>query len=149
MIRIEFWNGHISNKKRYEPYGGHVTTNHNPCLWANHDEDDKPHRAVYNKALEFLDKYKDGEISATELLHGLRYVAYGYSTDGHDKREYDNADVVWTGNLTTKHRPKVAVKDDSDEYTIDFYFDGDENDKPSDHKWKTVITKNTIFYWDL
>ena len=54
MIRIEFWNGLISSKKKYEKYGGLVTTKHNPCLWSNVAIEENPWRNVYNKAIEYL-----------------------------------------------------------------------------------------------
>ena len=36
MIRIEFWNGQLDKK------GNLVKTKHNPCLWTNVDEINKP-----------------------------------------------------------------------------------------------------------
>ena len=150
MIRIEFWNGHVSNKKKHEKYDGHITTTHNPCLWTNFHEDNKPWRLVYPKALEYIKQYKDGIINDTELLHSLRYVAYGYNIDGEDKRDYDNSDVIWPGNLTIKHRPKVVVNDHDENYTIQFSFiKQDDNDKPTDNNWKCNIINETNFYWEL
>ena len=147
MIKIEFWNGQCSNKKKYEEYGGLVTTGHNPCLWSNVLCDEKPWRNVYIKALEYLEKWKNKEINDSELLHSLRYVAYGYNDNGEDKRSYDNTDVVWPGNLTIKHKPKLTVRNDEEEYTIYFYFNGSEEDLPTDDKWKTIVTDDIMFYW--
>ena len=104
MIKLEFWNGQISNKKKYEQYEGLVTTDHNPCLWTNISYESKPWRNVYNKALEYLNDWKENKINDTELLHSLRYVAYGYNNEGDDKRNYDDEEVIWYGNLTIKHK---------------------------------------------
>jgi len=150
MIRIEFWNGQMSTRKKYEKYDGHVITIHNPCLWTNINEDSKPWRSVYPKALEFIKKYNDKEINSTELLHALRYVAYGYNNNGIDKRDYNNDDVVWPGNLTTKHKPKIIIKNGNNEFSINFYFNGNiENDKPTSNNWKCKIIEGGEFYWDL
>ena len=93
-----------SNKKKYEQYEGLVTTDHNPCLWTNISYESKPWRNVYNKALEYLNDWKENKINDTELLHSLRYVAYGYNNEGDDKRNYDDEEVIWYGNLTIKHK---------------------------------------------
>lgn len=142
MIRIEFWNGHVSSKKKYEKHDGHIATKHNPCLWTNHADSEKPWRLVYPEALEYIDKFETGNISCTELLHGLRYVAYGYG-----KRNYDNTDVIWPGNLTIRHKPKLVVIKGSIEFTLCFYFDGDG--EPIDNGWKCEKTNGAHFYWEL
>lgn len=147
MIRIEFWNGQVSTKKKYEKYGGLVTTNHNPCLWTNEHEKEKPWRKSYNKAIEYLNQYDNGKIDDTELLHCLRYVAYGYNVDGEDKRPYDDKETIWTGNLTTKHKPKLVYKNNEKEYTLYFTFEGTQHDPPSENKWKIVKENGACFYW--
>ena len=110
MIRIEFWNGQTSKKEKYKPYGGLVTTLHNPCLWTNVLEDDKPWRKVYKKAIEYINDWKLKKIDPTELLDSLRYVAYGYNDNGNDKRYFDDTEVIWPGNLTIHHKPKLVYK---------------------------------------
>ena len=149
MIRIEFWNGQTSNKKKYEKYGGLVYTSHNPCLWSN-VLNDKPWRGVYKKAVEYIEKWKLNQINDTELLHSLRYVAYGYNDDGNDKRPFDNVDVVWPGNLTTLHKPKLVYMNEitNEKFTLYFYCDNPETD-PIDNCWKIRIEKLSEFYWDL
>jgi hypothetical protein len=149
MIRIEFWNGHSHRlKHKYKKYDGHIPTRHNPCLWTNFSTESTPWRTVYPKALEYLDEYKSGKITSTELLHGLRYVAYGYSNDGNDKRDYMDTDVVWTGNLTPYHTPKIAVQTSGEEYTMHFYFKGDVTDAVTDN-WEIKICDGATFYWNL
>ncbi len=146
MICIEFWNGHTSKNPKYNQYGGLVTTKHNPCLWSNVSEDNKPWRKVYKKAIEYVNEWKlkklDNAADHSELLHNLRYVAYGYSDDGHDKRFFDDTEVIWPGNLTNDHKPKLVYKNDftKEEFTLYFYFD--------DH-WKINIENKTEFYWTL
>lgn len=153
MIRIEFWNGQTSHKKKYEKYGGLVTTKHNPCLWTNYDEVEKPWRSVYPKALEYVNQFLNKEINPTDLLHALRYVAYGYNNSGEDKRDYNNADVIWAGNLTIDHKPKLVVKDKDKEYTIYFHFDQTSNKSedlnPTDDRWLCKIVDEASFYWEL
>ncbi len=148
MIRIEFWNGQISHKKKYEQYDGLVTTKHNPCLWSNVLIKEKPWRSVYNKAIEYLSEWKLNKINDTQLLHSLRYVAYGYNNSGEDKRPFDNTDTIWPGNLTTTHKPKLVFQNGDENYTLYFYFDNNEIDNPTEHFWKINIVKNTEFYWD-
>jgi hypothetical protein len=142
MIRIEFWNGQTSNKPKYAQYGGLVTTKHNPCLWTNISEDDKPWRKVYKKAIEYIDDWKLKKIDDTELLHSLRYVAYGYSIDGNDKRFFDDTEVIWYGNLTIGHKPKLVYVNEisKEEFTLYFYFDS---------CWKIDVKYETQFYWTL
>lgn len=149
MIRIEFWNGLISSKKKYEKYGGLVTTKHNPCLWSNVAIEENPWRNVYNKAIEYLSEWKLNKINDTQLLHSLRYVAYGYNNSGEDKRAYDNSDVIWPGNLTTKHKPKLVFQNSDLKYTLNFYFDNSETNNPTEHFWKINIIESTDFYWNL
>ena len=148
MIRIEFWNGQISHKKKYVKYGGLVTTKHNPCLWSSVSVKEKPWRNVYNKAIEYLSAWKLNKINDTQLLHSLRYVAYGYNNSGEDKRPYDNTDTIWPGNLTTKHKPKLVFQSSDENYTLYFYFDNCKTDNPTEHFWKINIVQNTEFYWD-
>ena len=145
MIRIEFWNGLMSSKKKYEKYDGLVTTKHNPCLWSNVSIGEKPWRNVYNKAIEYVSEWKLNKINATQLLHYLRYVAYGYNNSGIDKRPYDNIDVIWPGNLTTKHKPKLVIKNGDVNYTLYFYFDSSETDNPTEPFWKINIVEKLIF----
>ena len=142
MIRIEFWNGQTSKKLKYKQYGALVTTKHNPCLWTNVLEDDKPWRKVYKKAIEYINDWKLKKIDATELLHSLRYVAYGYNDDGNDKRSFDDTEVIWPGNLTIHHKPKLVYKNDltGEEFTLYFYFDND---------WKINLENKIEFYWNL
>ena len=145
MIRIEFWNGQISKKQKYIQYGGLVTTLHNPCLWSNVLENDKPWRKVYKKAIEYIDNWKLKQIDDTELLHCLRYVAYGYCETGNDKRLFDDTEVIWPGNLTINHKPKLVYKNDitKEEFTLNFLFDSAKNN------WKVNMENQTEFYWNL
>lgn len=151
MIRIEFWNGQISNKPKYVKYGGLVFTTHNPCLWTNISEEDKPWRKVYPKAIEFIESWKLNKINETDLLHCLRYVAYGYSDDGNDKRPIDDKEVVWPGNLTIFHKPKLVYKNEitNEEFTLYFYFDNNFSNNPTENYWKINIENSTDFYWKL
>jgi hypothetical protein len=143
MIRIEFWNGQTSNKAKYRPYGGLVTTNHNPCLWSNTLDPDKPWRHSWPKACEYIDRWRRHELNATELLHGLRHVAYGYNSDGPDKRSYDDVEVVWPGNLTHNHRPKLTYMNElvGDHMTLYFQFINDE--------WTITVEPTVEWYWPL
>ena len=142
MIRIEFWNGQTSKKLKYNQYGGLVTTKHNPCLWTNVLENDKPWRKVYEKTIEYVNDWKLKKLDDTVLLHSLRYVAYGYSYDGDDKRSFNDTEVIWPGNLTNNHKPKLVYKNDftKEEFTLYFYFD---------NCWKINIENKTDFYWTL
>ena len=151
MIRIEFWNGQMSKKQKYEFYKGYVTTKHNPCLWSNTLAEDKPWRNVYKKALKYLKKWKLNEINDTELLHSLRYVAYGFNDNGEDKRTFNDVDVIWPGNLTINHKPKLIVKEHENEYTLYFNFITDNNDDccSTDNKWKVNIVNKIDFYWPI
>lgn len=83
LIRIEFWNGQLDKK------GFLVKTKHNPCLWTNVGVEQKPWRAVYKEAIVVLQKYFKKEISDTDFLHHLRFVAYGLG-----KRDFDDKEVV-------------------------------------------------------
>ena len=159
MKRIEFWNGQTSRKKKYIEHEGLVYTKHNPCLWTNVSEG-KPWRNVYTKAIEYVEKWKKDTANPnrdTELLHALRYVAYGYSADGEDKRSFNNKDVVWPGNLTILHRPKLVYKNEetNENFTLYFYYDNEnkndnDNDNiPTKNHWKTRIEHTTAFYWDI
>ena len=86
-----------------------------------------------NKAIEYLSAWKLNKINDTQLLHSLRYVAYGYNNSGEDKRPYDNIDVIWPGNLTTKHKPKLVFQNGDINYTLYFYFDSSETNNPTEH----------------
>lgn len=152
MIRIEFWNGQLSNKQKYVQYGGLVTTNHNPCLWTSVNEDTKPWRKIYKKAIEYIDDWKMKKIDETELLHCLRYVAYGYNNCGDDKRDFNNTDVIWPGNLTINHKPKLVYKNDitNENFTLYFYFENNFDEKdPTKNHWKIQCEEQTFFYWEL
>ena len=166
IIRYEFWNGQTSRKKKYVQYEGLVTTKHNPCLWTNvgaicedciqNNEEwnkeeagskcctsCKPWRGVYTSASEILDQWKRGELDDTELLHHLRFVAYGIG-----KREFDNTEVIWPGNLTSCHRPKLSVEsEDGSVYTI--RFTKDEDDSDATRGWKATQEEGASFYWPL
>ena len=148
LVRLEFWNGHVSRKKRYEKYGGLVTTKHNPCLWANVSVKDKPWRNVYNKALQYITEWNLNQINDTELLHSLRYVAYGYNNAGDDKRHFNDADTIWPGNLTTSHKPKLVFQNCEEIYTLYFNFENDKIDDPTAHFWKITKVNCVEFYWD-
>ena len=52
-MRVEFWNGHLASRT-----GRHVTTKHNPCLWTNVGEEDKPWRSSYPEALTAVDQWR-------------------------------------------------------------------------------------------
>ncbi len=151
MIRIEFWNGQISNKSKYAKYGGLIYTSHNPCLWSNIGSDDKPWRNVYIKAIEYVEQWKLKQIDDTELLHCLRYVAYGYNNEGDDKRKYDDSQVIWPGNLTIYHKPKLVYQNTNtnEEFTLYFYFDNPTNNNPINNYWKVRLENILDFYWDL
>jgi len=129
LIRIEFWNGHLNKK------GKLISTKHNPCLWTNIGSEDKPWRESYPEAIKVLDQWFEKEINDTDLLHGLRYVAYGLG-----KREYDDQEVVWWGNMTIKHRPKVVVEKGSTRYTIYFSYDSG---------WKAKMCEEAEFHWQI
>lgn len=145
MIRIEFWNGQTS-KKNTKSTGGLVTTDHNPCLWTNESVERKPWRVVYVKAMEYLDLWKENHIDDTSLLHSLRYVAYGYNHDGEDKRTYDNEDVIWPGNLTIKHKPRLTYKNGDEEFTLNFAHSGEGS--PTENCWVATKDENVQFYWN-
>jgi len=71
-------------------------------------------------------------------LHGLRHDAYGIG-----KRSYDDKEVVWPGNLTALHEPKIIVDDETTpaKYTIYFHYDTE---------WRAVKIDNDIeFIWSL
>jgi hypothetical protein len=150
MIRIEFWNGMYSKKTKYKKYNGLVPTNHNPCLWSN-NLNGKPWRGVYKKALEYINDWKNKKINDTDFLHALRYVAYGYNDIGDDKRYYDDSEVIWPGNLTINHKPRLVVQNDTEIFSIDFYFDNEFslNSLSTDNYWKTNVINDIDFYWDL
>lgn len=150
MIRIEFWNGQLSNKPKYYKYNGLVTTSHNPCLWSN-KLDDKPWRGVYKKAIEYIDDWKLKNINDTQLLHCLRYVAYGYNDNGIDKRCFNDNEVVWPGNLTTKHKPKLVYKNDitNENFTLYFIYTNDTENEPTKEYWNVQIDYQTDFYWTI
>jgi hypothetical protein len=131
MIRIEFWNGQLDKK------GNLVKTKHNPCLWTNINEISKPWRSSYKEALQAISKYFNGELSDEDFLHHIRYVAYGIG-----KRDFDDKEVVWWGNMTELHKPKLVVENFDEKYTINFYYESSE--------WKVKIEKDTVdFYWPL
>ena len=135
-IRVEFWNGHMNKSKKNDKYNFHVKTTHNPCLWSDHGVEDKPWRGVYKEAIEYIKQWDKEQINDTDFLHGLRYVAYGIG-----KRSYDDKEVVWPGNLTTSHEPKLVVDDGTSKYTIYFHY-GTE--------WKTTKVDNDVdFIWAL
>ena len=176
MVRYEFWNGQTSRKKKYIIYEGLVTIKHNPCLWTNvgvvcteccssekqlskkEEEDEtatptrscsscKPWRGVYTLASEVLDRWEAGVLDDTDLLHHLRYVAYGIG-----KRAFDNAEVVWPGNLTSTHRPKLSVeREDGSKYTLRFARNDDNDDGRKDptRGWTATREEGATFYWPL
>ena len=99
MIRIEFWNGQLDKK------GNLVKTKHNPCLWTNFDEINKPWRSSYKEALVVINKFMDKEMTDEDFLHHVRYVAYGIG-----KKDFNDTEVVWWGNMTESHKPKLVVE---------------------------------------
>ncbi|VBB17567.1 hypothetical protein YASMINEVIRUS_29 [Yasminevirus sp. GU-2018] len=134
MIRIEFWNGQLDKKGRL------VKTKHNPCLWSNVGVDKNPWRSSYDEALKVLDRWFNKEIDDTELLHHIRFVAYGLG-----KRDFNDTEVVWWGNMTVNHKPKLVVEDCDKKYTICFDYD-----KDSDKRWIASIKYDDVeFYWKL
>lgn len=143
MIHIEFWNGMTSKKPKYSIYDYLVPTSHNPCLWSDVGIEEKPWRNVYTKALEIIDKWENNEINNTDFLHWLRYIAYGFSIDGNDKRSYDNSDVVWPGNLTINHRPKLSVKTNDKLFTLNFFYNKESE------TWEIEKVEDVKFYWEL
>lgn len=151
MIRIEFFNGQTSTKSKYIKTGGLVTTSHNPCLWTNVEEINKPWRKVYTKAIEYIQDWMEKKINSTELLHSLRYVAYGYNDVGDDKREFNDITVIWPGNLTVLHRPKLVYSNEitGENFTMYFFFDGGEESDPTKNHWAIRIENQTEFYWNL
>lgn len=104
LIRLEFWNGHNNTSKKNLKYHGHMKTSPNPCLWSNIGIETHPWREVYQDALKALDRWYKKELTDTEFLHHLRYVAYGLG-----KRHFDDREVVWPSNLTIRHEPKLVV----------------------------------------
>jgi hypothetical protein len=83
------------------------------------------------------------KIDDTELLHSVRYVAYGYNINGPDKRGFDDKEVIWPGNLTTSHRPRLVYKNDvtHEEFTLFFTF--------VDTDTENLETDPTKRYWNL
>jgi hypothetical protein len=143
LIRIEFWNGHLSKSKKskvnfWSTPMPHVISKHNPCLWSNFDMETKPWRRVYIQALEAINDWERGKLSANEFLHHLRYIAYGIG-----KRDFDDVEVVWPGNLTINHKPKLVVSTQKEQFIIDFYNE--------DEEWKAIktIVQSAKFYWEL
>lgn len=137
-VRIEFWNGQQRGKGRPTRFGTHVTTKHNPCLWTDIGVAERPWRAVYEPALNAVTDWETGKLSGTDLLHHLRYVAYGLG-----KRSFDDADVVWPGNLTTQHRPCLNVWMPYRAFSIRFSYDLERQ------VWNAVLGEGMDFYWDL
>lgn len=136
VVQIEFWNGHLSLKKKYEKHSWHVTTKHNPCLWSNIGSDEKPWRSVYKEAIDAIKKWKASELSDEDFLHLLRYVAYGL-----EKRSFEDVEVVWPGNLSINHQPKLCVNDGQTRYTIQFAC--------KDGVWQAHEKPGAEFYWPL
>ena len=131
MIRIEFWNGQLDKK------GNLVKTKHNPYLWTNFDEINKPWRSSYKEALVVINKFHNKEFTDEEFLHHVRFVAYCLC-----KRNFDDKEVVWWGNMTELHKPKLIVENLDEKYTIHFYYENNQ--------WNTQVEKGVIdFYWPL
>ena len=142
MIRIEFWNGQLNKK------GELIKTKHNPCLWSNVNCDEFPWRRSYINAVEVLDRWINKEMDDTTLLHHLRFIAYGLG-----KRDYDDCEVVWWGNMTPQHTPKLVVEnyslcsfplrgDCEKKFTLYFRFE--------DAEWRVEkIDGEAEFYWGL
>lgn len=135
-VVIEFWNGHRSEKKRYSKHDQHVTTKHNPCLWTNIGSETKPWRASYTQAVEVIQGWSTGALSDEVFLHDLRFVAYGLG-----KRPYDDREVVWPGNLTESHTPKLSVNLHGECFTIHFAHNGTT--------WVARKVPGASFYWPL
>ncbi len=89
-------------------------------------------------------------INDTNLLHCLRYVAYGYSCDGDDKRCFDNSEVIWPGNLTKNHKPRLVYKNEvtGENFTLYFSFENDLAISPIENYWKIRVENQTEFYWE-
>lgn len=132
LIRIEFWNGQLDKK------GNLVKTKHNPCLYTNFGIEEKPWRASYPEMLKVIERWNNNEFNCTDFLHHLRFVAYGLG-----KRDFNDTEVVWWGNMTKLHKPKLSVKYKDEEYTIYFTFDNDTNE------WNSIKKDGAEFYWDL
>ena len=130
MLRYEFWNGHLDKG------GQHVKTKHNPCLWSNIGVDANPWRGVHVEATAAVDKWRSGVLTPDEFLHHLRFVAYGLG-----KRDFDDAAVVWPGNLTHAHRPRLACEVDGARFTYEFQW--------SDGSWHVTRVENAEFRWPL
>jgi hypothetical protein len=84
-------------------------------------------------------------------LHYLRYDAYGYDINGKDKRNFDDIQVIWPGNLTVSHRSKLVYSNDitEEKFTLYFSFDNDSDTDPTKNHWTIYIGDHTEFYWDL
>lgn len=94
-------------------------------------------------AAKVLAQWEEGVLNDTEFLHHLRYVAYGIG-----KREFNNTEVVWPGNMTAEHRPKLSVEcEDGSVYTIRFVKIDSDADPTSG--WTAQRTDGASFYWDL
>ena len=133
VIRIEFWNGHLDKKNQ------HVKTKHNPCLWSDIETENKPWRKVYVNALDVLKQWQNKILDDTNFLHHLRYIAYGIG-----KRDFNDTEVIWWGNLTKNHKPKLVVQNENEKFTIEFNYSNELE------AW-TTLTYNDVaeFYWNL
>lgn len=131
MIRIEFWNGQLNKKNQL------VKTKHNPCLWANVDEDNNPWRSSYVEALKVIDQWSQKQLSDSDFLHHIRFVAYGLN-----KRDFNDSEVIWPGNMTSRHKPKLVVETEKNKFTIYFNYQNDN--------WvANMVNDEAIFYWSL
>ena len=93
-------------------------------------------RSSYKEALTIINKFINNDLSDEEFLHNVRYVAYGLG-----KRDFDDK-VVWWGNMTEFHKPKLVVEIHNVKYTIHFYYE--------QNRWKSQTEKDTAdFYWPL
>lgn len=97
---------------------------------------DKPWRIVYKETIIALTRWNNKELNDTDFLHQLRYIAYGLG-----KRDYNDTKVVWPGNLTINHKPKLCIELNDELFTIEFYYE--------DNEWKTHKYNGANFYWDL
>lgn len=136
IFRYEFWNGQLSTKGKNK--GNHVTTAHNPCLWSNVGIIENPWRVGWFEAYETVQKWHYNQISDTDLLHQLRYIAYGIG-----KRDFNDCEVVWWGNMTIDHKPQLSIQEENDFYTLHFAYDTITS------QWNCQKINNATFYWPL
>lgn len=83
-----------------------------------------------------LEKWQSGDLEDEVFLHHLRFIAYGLG-----KREWDDSEVVWPGNMTMVHEPRLCVDINGHMSTIHFKWIADT--------WKATEEEGASFVWPL